>query len=265
MVKQIILGILITLVIIPGVLAIDTQVNVRTLADHKVSIFVMESNRPEIKNSFYLDSGAGEISAIYSGSEDIIDIRVKVTKDGQTVLNEKFDEFNAGVPVYLQLIPGDISKDYKKLDSEKATVVAENASQAVENASKNESASTIGSDNSNESTKKDGVTGLAISEGKFKFSNATYFVVGGIVIALVIVLLIFKVGIPKMGGKRDMAFNYKPINPTDLDREILSAEHKIKEAKAELSRYRNKEKIESVKKSIEDQKLMLEKLEKGDI
>ena len=259
MVRKLLVCFLFILVVMPFVLAMDTSINIRTLPDHKVSVFVMNEGNPTILNSYHVNSGAGEVLVTHTGSEDVIDIRVKVTKDGANVLNELFEGHDAGFPAYFQLIPGDISEDYKADDEAKAKA---NESAVQEEETQNVSTNKT-LEVAEEPINNTGVTGLAVSDNAgIEIPKITYFIIGGIVLALVIVLVIFKMGgFSTLSKQGDNAYNYKPIKPADLDREIIAAERKIKEAKAELSKYQNKGKIEALKRHIEEKQEELHKLE----
>ena len=73
--------------------AIDTQINVRTLPNHKASIFVLKTGETYLLlNSYHINADStGQVSATYSGDESKIMITLKITKNGQTVMLNKFE------------------------------------------------------------------------------------------------------------------------------------------------------------------------------
>ena len=124
--KLIALLIFAALLVFPLVSA-DLQINIKTLADHKVSVFVLANiDAYSLLESYHgLADGTGMYSTNYVGDAEEIKINVKITKDGETVILHKFENtFKNGDPLYLQVIPEDISDNYKKTEDEKAVIEA---------------------------------------------------------------------------------------------------------------------------------------------
>jgi len=282
MMRKIVLGILFLMLVFPLASAADTAIKVKTLPNHKVSIFIYSSGSLSIDSSFLykVSDSNGLVSIVYSAPKTKIDVRVKVeTQDGTKLFNELFEEYTSGKPIYIRLDDDEINGEYV----EPAAVsenVTENETQIEENTSEIIPAS-------NET-----VTGAVISEeGNEIFSKTAYIVVMAVVIALVIVLLVFRKKIftrdaSSMGSKPNFSPPAKPsssegilpnrflrmntkndetrnINAAVSGSEIEDIERKLKDAQKELHLIKNQEKIKFAERKIEEDRRDLERLKRG--
>jgi|SRR3989344_3909309 len=282
MMRKIVLGILFLMLVFPLASAADTAIKVKTLPNHKVSIFIYSSGSLSIDNSFLykVSDSNGIVSIVYSAPKTKIDVRVKVeTQDGTKVFNELFEEYTSGKSIYIRLDDDEINGEYV----EPAAVsenVTENETQIEENTSEIIPAS-------NET-----VTGAVISEeGNEIFSKTAYIVVIAVVIALVIVLFVFRKKIftrdaGSIGSKPNFSPPAKPssskgippnrflrinmkndetrnINAAVSGSEIEDIERKLKDAQKELHLIKNQEKIKFAEKKIEEDRRDLERLKRG--
>ncbi len=278
---------LLTIFSICLVSAIDTQINVRTWPNHKASILVSKPvEPPPLLNSFHINSGStGEVSAVYSGDDPIIKITVKITKDGQTVLMQKFEnEFATGSPLYLQVIPGRISDNYKLQDEQREqnatnqaatnqTIVnqtSQNATQENQTAPETTNSTTTNTTETNSS-----ITGAVISDktnkSSFKIPIFVWYILLGLIVAGIIVFGFIKLK-PKM--KRSETPHYerhgrvalKPIHhqeAKDTNSQLAEAERKIREAQEEINKIKNKSKMDEIRSRIQKEQDELSRLEKG--
>ena len=167
---------------VPVVLAIDTQINVRTLPDHKVSIFVQNPTPPiSTLESFYANSGSqGMVSVSYSGSyKDSATLNIKVTKDGKEVMHEIFEDTDLGQPIYIQLKPGEISKDYRELDKdleEENVTESLNLTEANETVSSAPEIESIEEKSENISSSGD-LTGFSVFDTAKKVPSIVYYII----------------------------------------------------------------------------------------
>ena len=282
MMRKIVLGILFLMLVFPLASAADTAIKVKTLPNHKVSIFIYSSGSLSIDSSFLykVSDSNGLVSIVYSAPKTKIDVRVKVeTQDGTKVFNELFEEYTSGKSIYIRLDDDEINGEYV----EPAAVsenVTENETQIEENTSEIIPAS-------NET-----VTGAVISEeGNEIFSKTAYIVVIAVVIALVIVLFVFRKKIftrdaGSIGSKPNFSPPAKPsssegilpnrflrinmkndetrnINAAVSGSEIEDIERKLKDAQKELHLIKNQEKIKFAEKKIEEDRRDLERLKRG--
>ncbi len=254
--------------IIPFVSAMDTEINVKTLPDHKASIFIKEGGKLVTLESFHeVADSEGMISITYTGSQDFLDIIVKVTENGEKILLVKFEGYDAGFPIYIQAKPGDSLRDYSGLEAEEEEEEVEETAaeeEEVEDEVEEEPEVEV-EDEVEEGTA--GVTGGVISDEGFDFSSISgkmYLIIGGVVIGIVVLLVFVKFGMSKL---KDPAFSYKTVKPVPdvgkMEKEIDKAERKIREAKEEISKITNQDKITSAEKKLQEDREALEKLKEG--
>ena len=262
--KILLLSVLALVLIVPFALA-TTEINVKTLPEHKVSIFVLEPAEVyTLLESYHVVSdSSGIVTVSYSENINKVNIKVKVTKDGQEVLLHDFEDMDTGGSLYLQVIPGSVLENYREVEEKEAQDAAAQAEAAaaeaaiLENQAEQTDEAPAGGDA--------GVTGFAVSDVVPKFSNMTYFIVGGIILALVVVVFVLKSGALSSIVKKDPAFDYKKVNPErgEMDKELENAERRIREAETEIAKLRNKDKIALAEKKLEADRADLDKLRSG--
>lgn len=285
MMRKIVFGILFLMLVFPLVSAADTVIKVKTLPNHKVSIFIYSSGSLSIDSSFLykVSDSNGIVSIVYSAPKTKIDVRVKVeTQDGTKVFNELFEEYTSGKPIYIRLDNDEINGEYVEPTTIVSENVTENETQAEENTSEIIPVS------------NEAVTGAVISEGgNGIFSKTIYIVVIAVVIALVIVLSVFRKKIFTRGaGSPESKPDFSPpvakpsasggfipqnrlskinvrneetrnINAAVSGTEIEDIERKLKDAQKELHLLKNQEKIKFAEKKIEEDRRELERLKRG--
>jgi len=121
MVNKLVVGVLILLLILPVAIA-ATEINIKTLPNHKMNIFVQRATPPlsilDDGSFLGVESGStGETSISFLGPENEARINIKVTKNGKEIIHEIFEDMPLGSPLYLQVIPGDVSDNYNELDA----------------------------------------------------------------------------------------------------------------------------------------------------
>jgi len=256
-------GFVFLMLVLPMTLA--AEINVRTVSGHRASITLLGAGETyEFLDSFHLDTGDnGMVKVEYTGGKEAIDVLVKISKDGETIVNERFEEMNAAEPMYLQVIPGKISKDYLKLDEEKAR--AEEERLAKLEAEKAEVANPEVTDDGNK-----GVTGSAISDYELKIPKSLYYIVGGLLVVGLLAFLGLKYGDNLRGlgpGKPvvSVASASNTGSAKDPAEERLIAQ--LKEAQKEIARLKREEenitKIVEMEKKLEADKEELRKLRSG--
>ena len=264
------------LFILPLVSAVDTQINVKTLANHKVSIFVIApEDTYRLLESFHINADAtGMVSVKYSGIDTEIKVNVKITKDGKTVIFEKFpDEFRAGENLYLKVIPGDVSTNYMEEEKANEAEEVENNETLNKTEQQNVSVTPLAEEKKEEKTtnssssKKLGISGSAIL-GEIKKYTKIYYIVGIILIAGVIVFFIWRSGvIGKIGDKFNSdssSYDYDPIKYNFKDKEIDTLEKKMKTMQSEINRIKNQKRITEAEKKLEEDRKSLDRLKKGE-
>jgi hypothetical protein len=110
--------ILFVLFLTPVILATNQEINIKTLKDHSISVIALKSGSvfERIEGFSYSGkkTGNGNITIKSSFTESKIDIRVILMRDGNSIINERFDEVKIGEPIIINLIPGSVSIINKK-------------------------------------------------------------------------------------------------------------------------------------------------------
>jgi hypothetical protein len=257
MVKKLFVGavLLSLLMCIEIVSAIDTQVTIKTLENHKVDISILN---PEgvysLIESFHEDSGSlGEVSVSFSSSLDTFNLRVWLKKDGELVIYKKFEEeYPTGEPLVLEIYPAGFEPELEV-----------NESTLNEAESENESLEGEGT-----------ITGSPVfgEGGIFSKKGIYYTVIVFLVLAVVAFFVMKKFNVIKSkphqsDEKPDENKNTRDdsVPPSggesraDNKSIIEDAERKIREAQEEIRRIKDEEKVNEIrKKLIEDKKRIIE-------
>lgn len=254
-------------VLLFSVVSADTKINVKTLSNHDLSIYILDANKVYSSlDSFHKKSdGNGYISVTYTGTQNIFDIQVQVyDSDGKTNLVwERFKAHPNGKEAFFQLLPGNISSDYKALEDAAAAVAAEAA--ALEASKKAEEERKAALDNTSSisnstgnSSRKFGLNAFAVLDS---LKKVLYTLLGVLVLA-VVVFLVVKYGIPLAKKKLALSANStKDSSPND--RKLKATEEKLKDALIEINKLKNQDKIREAERKIEEEKKRLELLKKG--
>jgi uncharacterized small protein (DUF1192 family) len=251
--------VLVLLMIFPLVSAIETPISVKTLGDHKASIFVYSNGGLAILESYHVETGFdGMVSVKHSSGSSDLDVRVKVTNEGKTILNEKFEDYAAGEPISIRLDFEEITGTYDPtLDVEVNETVEQNGT--VEEVEPNV---TIG-----EIEEASGsITGNVVSENGGSISKIWYLIIVGILSAIAVTLFILRKSVMKNPAVIKSGANEKNVKISENEVKLIEVnklEEKIKDFQVEINRLKNKEKIEAAEKRLEEDKNELERLRKG--
>jgi hypothetical protein len=254
MVKKFLFALFFVIIFMGVVSAIDTSIKIKTLPVHRVSVFVYPAGQLGLVDSYHLNSDLyGDLEVKHTSSIDEIDVLVKVSKDGDTVLGpEKFKEYDAGFPINIRIDNVEITGEYVE---EVEEVVNETVEEEV-----NE---TVGGEV--EVSVKDGESGSGITGEVISGSDVVQGVSKSAYIAIAVVLLIFVVvflavkrfAIPAVGIKRDKA---ERIDVSS----VMKMKSELKEAEREIRKLKNQEKVKEIERKIQEEKDELEKLQRGD-
>lgn len=281
MVKKIIF-LLVLLMVLPIGSALDTQISVKTLSDHKVLIQIFDPVDSHIIESFFKTADIiGETSVVYtSGGEGQIDVGVTIAKDGEEVLYEKFEDYSLGEDISIRIDFIEISGDYDaNPEPEPKENFVENKTVEVTNASNNETVV----EEIDEKPEGAAATGNVVSEGSGGVPKYVYFIVAGLLIASAVVFLVVKRNSMKNGGGVMMDSRLKPsvkmssntgFKPSPISNqaiglskgaEIQMLEAKIKEFQKEITQLKNDDRTKEIKeaeKKLESDKRELERLKR---
>ncbi len=255
--------IIFAILVIPMTMA-AADINLRTISGHRASITILGAGEAyEFLDSFHQDTGNGELKVVYTGDKGEIDIIVKITKEGETIMNERFDEMSTSGPLYLQVIPGKVSDNYLKLDEEKAKKEAEEAAKAQAAAETPEEKT---SEEEKKTPESGSVTGSAIEGTDLKIPKGAYYIVGAIIIVGLLAFLGLKfggnIGFSSLstGAGAVQTGNEKSYTERKLEARLKAAQDEINRLKKEEE---NIEKIVAVEKRLEADKEELRRLRGG--
>lgn len=268
--KKLIFSLLVFILLLQVAIAIDTQIRIKTLPEHNVTIEVLRTDYIHYRiENFEKNSGpSGEVLAILSFDEMTFDLAVWVREGNQTVLYEKFKEgYPSGVSVVLEMYPEGYILDEQTNDTS-----------SEENSTINETLEENSTINEIEETGFK-ITGSTIFGDKGFLSNKTiYYGIGIIVLLLIVGFITVKTMRKKLRGPKEIKtkklketkaeeISQKPSEVSNkpsggkfnTNKEIIEdAERKIKEAQEDIRKIRNEDKIkEAKKKIIEDEKELM--------
>ena len=262
--KRICLLVLAVLLVLPVAIALTTEVNVKTLENHKVYVSIQNPDTLGLIGSTSADSGSdGKVTVnVDSGGDDEVNIIVKVTKDGTKIVLEKFTGYANSFPVYFLVTDDQVLADYETeflaVDEEvvNETVVDEVVEEVVEESEEdaNVSAGFVSF-----------FTGLVSSVGQRVFSKTTYYVLGAIVVGLLIFVFIKKA--PAMGARASVLAP-KPSGGGGLgffdSRRLASAERRIASAQSEINTIKGRDRTSRAEKRFEREKERFERAKRGE-
>lgn len=253
--KKLVVYFLLLLVLIPGVLAIKTEVTVKTKPNELVSINVFDPiSEEKIFNAFERADASGTYATSFSSAVEKVNVEIRSTDDSNVIIgNQQYENYPAGEAINLDFITPLTNNSIE----ENSTIQS--------NITENESIRQTNETTINESTNS-APTGFAIKD---IFSSRTFYYIIIVLVLVGIVLFVFRM-------KKKNNYNDKPAEEIKIRKwsdfqaesslkqaEIAEAEKKIREAQAEINRLRNEDKIEEIKKRIEQDERELLRLRAG--
>jgi len=268
---------LLNVLLLAVVSAADTEINVKTLPDHDVSIYVLDASQVYyLLQSYHLATDwKGFQSVIYSGSTPDINVRVVVKKDNQQVLSEKFGPYKTGSPIYIQAIPGNLSKDYREFEKAAAQSTTINFTNITNVSSVNQNNDTISNStnitfNENKTSEKNNLLGgfSLLKTNEKIISSLKYLGYGtiAIIVILLIILIVKKYGssvVRYLGSIRPPHLKKSISSSSNIEIELRKAEKKLEEAQKQIERIKREERIKEVKKRLQDDLEELKRLQRG--
>jgi len=271
--KIIIIILLILLVISPLALALD--INIKTLPEHRISVIIREAEKLTTLESFHNDTGNGELVINAVGAREHIDLIVTLKKDGESILNQKFESISTNEPIYIDFIPGEVELTTGNLPAEELVttdetvneteVIPENETeQPIEETAEPKTEVVDKVPEETENTVQSGkITGAAISNIKSFASSKTSYYIGGIILAIIALLFIVHIVKRKISPK-ETSIKIRKLNKDESSNssELENIEKKIDEAKKELDNIKNKKnRLQEVRDRIKKDQEELKQLE----
>ena len=243
MVKKIFLLVVIfSLILIPSILAINTNINVKTLPNESISIIVLASDSGYTHiESFHKNSGKGDLTVMTSSDYKIIDVLLTLRRDGVNIMNERFYNFTAGIPITITFKP-----DRVEVENISAYTTPQPSSSSTDSSS-NESNDSVNSNISNLSDNKKNVSSLAttkesdlthsteetenttknevpaeikspVTSNAVANSKTNNYIIYAIIVFIVIVILVFLILVFRKPSK-DLSINtvrFRPSSPPSI-------------------------------------------------
>lgn len=276
MAKRALIGIIAVLIFLSMPLLVSSmEINVHTLAYHKVSIFIFADQEQYLLLGSFLNKeadGLGAVKVTYPGTENKVKITIKIMYGETQLMLEKMGSYPTNAPVYFQLKPGNISYNYRDLEAQAQSDTNEaNASNIDTNADNSSESSAEDSNQTGffENLKNKSLTGLSIlKDAVVRHKVIIFSIVGGLFIAVVLVFVVSKARKRKLYGNipKESASPTISANGSEFDgKKLEEIEGKVKEVMSEITKVRSKQKnISDLRKRIDADKEALEKLEKED-
>lgn len=254
--------------------AANVDIKVKTLPDHKALISILEPDKVySLIDSFikFSDSN-GDVSLSYDTSRTKIDVAVKITKDGNNVFYERFEDYDTNKLIFIRMDYSEITGSYVP-ESEKP--------QNVTNKTQEELNVNVSEQNSTEGTT---ISGAVVSDSSGGVSGFVYFVILGVVLVLVVgfvvVLLIKRYQV--YGGffkpSNDTSHPASVINMKNISNQsgagymvgsreesdrVRVLESRIRDFQKELSLLKNEDRIKAAEKRLRtDQEELQKRLKK---
>lgn len=270
MVKKSILGLIVFLLIVQFVIAVDTELTVKTVPEKRVDISVVRPNQVySLIKSFHVNSDSnGDAKVTFSHDEETFNVRVWVKGDGVEIANKKFEEeYPTGESLILQLYPKwysppineTVLNETNSSAETNLTNVEENASDAFIPVEPNVENSQVNSSG----------TGAVILNNNFGYSSKVFYYAVGAVFLIIIFLFLGNFFLRK--EKVNKEIKVKKLSEFNAERKeqlesgnykgvIENAERKIEEAQKEINRLKNEGKIKEIRERIERDQQELNKL-----
>ncbi len=266
------------LITIPFVSAVSTQITVKTLKDHNVSIQILDPGSVYLLLDSFHNKNSGEIGEVSVATEvdkPEVSIRVMIKYGGKSVFNEKFENVKTGSPLVFE-VPDQPDPEPPKNETPPSQPNQTNATTSIANAatsppSGEESAQIKQTEENQTEVNASVITGSFLSRVSDKFSGVGVYILW-IVGALIVLALII------LGGRylmrvirKNRAFAPSLPSRRSIDHDVHAKaaelerlERKIKEAKRDVSLLLNEDKIREAERRLDEDRKVLDRLKRGD-
>ena len=259
MVRKLAVYLIMLLLVLPGIIAIKTDITIKTKPDTLVSINVADPYSEEkIFNAFERADSSGMYITSFSTGLEKVNIEI-VSKDNQNVIigSQEYENYVSGNAIALNFI------EEEQNESAVAETLEGNITAVNESSPNNvELLESVNEIEDNEA----GITGLAV--GKILNKKVIYVVVGAILLAVVV---FFGIRMKKkLSGKKDIVVKKlsemqeeKQEKIEDYKETIEKAEKKIREAQNEINSLRNQSRIREMERKLQQDQAELRRLRGG--
>ncbi len=245
---------------------INTTIQIKTVPYTNVNVLVL-SPEFDLYERFNADSdGYGDVSFVFSSNKSKfgVSVFVKDLFDNSKVASAELENQAAGKDIYLEVVP----EGFKVLETpaEENISIVENLTDSTENATLNETNSLITIEEKQE--KKFNLSGFAIFGENSKLKKIIFYVLGGIVLALIIFFVIRKIKrektgeirVKKLSELREEQREEQKGTPGEYYGILDETQRKLEETQRELNQLKNQDRIKETERKLQQDQEELRKL-----
>jgi hypothetical protein len=234
----------------------DLDLTIKTLPDHRVSVFIRPPEELSSLDSTHKDTGTGKVIISSDVNRAMVDLMITLKKDGDKVFTKRFESISTINPIKIKLFPDDSGIVDSFEEEEVEEPIEEPVVEVVEAPVEEVVEEPV---NENQAS----ITGNVVDSGEESSFNFTiiYYIIG---VVIVLAGLIFAVQTAmKKKGSPGGNIKIRKLGEKQVDsKRIEDAERKLEEAKKELDEIKNsKSKAQELREKIERDRKELEKLE----
>jgi len=244
----------------PAVLALNIEITVKTEPFH--SLFIQIANPSD---EIVIDSRSNKTDVPGTAQFDFSTTLDELTffvitrhpLSGEVVYETWFYDVPVEKNIYLNVLEKEGVEEYQL--SNESEITNETAEDETE-----EDNETITELENQTQEENESITGLAISEeGKKVFLNKTYYIIGVIILLVIVIFIVTRKVIMNKAPPHLTKKGYGD-NAAAIYRDLVRTERKLKNAQAEINRFKNKGKIQKAERKLEEDRKELERLRKGE-
>src|SRR3989344_6953148 len=254
MVRKLLLSLFVLVLIAPVFLA-TTPITVKTLAEHDVSIFVLEADKVySLIESFHQNSGIeAQVSVTTTTEADKFDILVIIKKNNQKVFSERFEDYEEGQTIEIEL------PEREEPIVEEIEEIEEIAENSTENSTETpaEEVAEEQTQEVQETETSNSITGGVITTLTSKTGKIVYYILGAILIVGILSFVLVRRMRPSMKATsfprptiRTGNSDASPLNQSPKSGKLTEIENKIRDAQRELNTLKNEEKIKAAEEKL---------------
>lgn len=276
--QSLVIAIIALILLLEIVSAVSTTITVKTLGERKLDVVALKPDEVyTFFDSYHNTTPKDGVSTFTLETPSAFNLKIWVKENGETILNQNYEEeYSAGSPLTIELYPEWLITQ-KKLEAEinSRNITNLSDSNSIGNETIDSQEETTSTDelvdvdiNTNTTDEKSWFTGLAVNLESFNFKSVMY-VVGGLILALVIVFMVIMVAkkkskvysyyekgynVDKENKKSDEIKVRKLSEVMQQEKkseELIEAEKKLKELQEEIEKLKNhSNREEQLKKEI---------------
>lgn len=263
MVKKILFLVFALIICAHSVHAESTEIKVKTVPYYEVQVTAFEADSEAFETLERFKGEAdkyGEITFDFDSEEDFFRLITFIKWNGETVLSEKLeDEFEAGEPVYLEMLPPGFEPVEKPAPKNETNQTVTEEIAVEENLA--EEVLEENSESTTENAENAEITGLSVAESQSSGNwKMILFYASTAIVAVALLITVFR----KRDHKAKLhGLDYKPEKNIESAQMITEIESKISDAQKEVGFLKNQQKLKEAEDRLKKDQQDLENLRKG--